>query len=157
MIEAFRKAQDSSVSTDHLLKQMRACEEEADLQTTIVSIMCDVADSDSSFNQEEFDFIKSAMKSMNMPLAMISEITDMMKERLSDSEGNLAEAYEVLGCTEDASIEEIKSQYRRRCKDYHPDNLESKGLAEDFLQYANQKMSERREAYETVMKSRGAL
>lgn len=54
--------------------------------------------------------------------------------------------YEVLGVSETASDEEIKSAYRKLAKKYHPDNYANSPLAD----VAEQKMKEINEAYDTI-------
>lgn len=54
--------------------------------------------------------------------------------------------YEVLGVSENASDEEIKSAYRKLAKKYHPDNYADSPLAD----VAEQKMKEINEAYDAI-------
>ncbi|WP_456408673.1 TerB family tellurite resistance protein [Caldithrix abyssi] len=65
------------------------------------------------------------------------------------------QAYQVLGITPEASVDEIKSAYKKMVNQYHPDRLMSKGIPEDFIQLANEKMIEINSAYEQIRKERG--
>lgn len=58
--------------------------------------------------------------------------------------------YEVLGVSENATDEEIKTAYRNLAKKYHPDNYAGSPLAD----VAEQKMKEINEAYDTVNQMR---
>lgn len=48
----------------------------------------------------------------------------------------------------------IKRKYKHLVVDFHPDRLQSKGLPEAFLQFANQKLQEINEAYEEIRRIR---
>jgi DnaJ like chaperone protein len=63
--------------------------------------------------------------------------------------------YAVLKCDETATDAEIKKQYRSLVREYHPDKIESKGLPEEFIKFANDKFNEVQEAYEHIRKARG--
>ena len=63
--------------------------------------------------------------------------------------------YKVLNSTPESSNEEIKSNYKKLVKDYHPDKIISKGLPEEFIDLATKKFQEIQEAYSIVRKERG--
>jgi len=63
--------------------------------------------------------------------------------------------YAALEIQANSSEEEIKRAYRRLVSEYHPDKIASKGLPEEFMQYAGDKFREIQEAYEAVRKERG--
>lgn len=63
--------------------------------------------------------------------------------------------YQVLGLTPQASVEEIKTTYKKLVNQYHPDRLIAKGVPEDFIKIANEKMAEINNAYDQIRKERG--
>lgn len=60
--------------------------------------------------------------------------------------------YEVLGIRKDASDEEIKAAYKELVRKYHPDKYQNNPLSD----LAEEKLQEVNEAYDLLMKNRGA-
>ena len=63
--------------------------------------------------------------------------------------------YEVLGLNHSASVEEIKKKYRDLIREYHPDVLMSKGVPQEFIEIANNKVAAINAAYDQIGKERG--
>ena len=59
--------------------------------------------------------------------------------------------YAVLGVSQNASDEEVKTAYRNLAKKYHPDNYAN---APDVAELAAEKMAEVNEAYDAIMNAR---
>ena len=74
----------------------------------------------------------------------------------SGSTGNssMDKYYAVLESQPSDSIETIKSNYRRLIKEYHPDRYINQNLPKDFIELANKKVKDVKEAYEKVMKEK---
>lgn len=66
----------------------------------------------------------------------------------------LSKSYEILGCNESDSDQDIKKKYRNLISKYHPDKIQSKELPEDFVVFANQKFQSIQQAYEEIMNLR---
>lgn len=64
--------------------------------------------------------------------------------------------YNVLSCTSACTDEEIKKQYKKLAKEFHPDAIIAKGLPEEFVAFATKRFQEIQEAYEKVKKKRGS-
>ena len=56
--------------------------------------------------------------------------------------------WEVLGIPRGASADEVRSAYREKLRQYHPDRVD--GLGEEFQQIAHQRTLEIRAAYEEL-------
>lgn len=67
----------------------------------------------------------------------------------------LDQAYSTLSVSKSNSDAEVKKAYRVMMSQNHPDKLISKGLPEEMIKLANQKTTEIKQAYDTIMKSRG--
>jgi DnaJ like chaperone protein len=68
--------------------------------------------------------------------------------------GEVDRSYKVLNCTPESSDEEIKGNYKKLVKDFHPDTIVSKGLPEEFIAFAAKRFREIQEAYERIRKER---
>jgi DnaJ like chaperone protein len=67
---------------------------------------------------------------------------------------NLDQYYKILGLDKNATDAEIKSAYRKKAQEYHPDKLASKGLPEGFTKFATEQMTLFSDAVDKIMKGR---
>lgn len=65
------------------------------------------------------------------------------------------DAYEILGVKPDASDDEVKSAYRNLARENHPDVLTAKGMPQEFIDLANDKLATINDAYDRIKKQRG--
>ncbi len=65
--------------------------------------------------------------------------------------------YVVLGVSKSDGDDAIKSAYRKLIRENHPDVLIAKGMPEDFIDMANQKMARINAAYDEIAKARGLV
>ena len=61
----------------------------------------------------------------------------------------------MLNCSPESSNEEIKSNYKKLVKDFHPDKIIAKGLPEEFIDFASNRFREIHESYEKIRQERG--
>lgn len=69
--------------------------------------------------------------------------------------GGLARAYATLGLKESATEAEIKRAYRKLISQYHPDRLVSRGLPEEMMEKAKERVREINVAYDALKAARG--
>lgn len=65
-----------------------------------------------------------------------------------------ADPYAVLGVAHGASEEEIKHTYRMLVRENHPDSLMARGVPEEFLRLANDKLAAINAAYARILQER---
>ncbi|MFQ6021818.1 MAG: co-chaperone DjlA [Acidiferrobacterales bacterium] len=70
---------------------------------------------------------------------------------------SLADAYAVLGVPHEANDDEIKKAYRRLMSQHHPDKLVAKGLPEEMMALAKEKVQEINRAYDQIRETRRRL
>ena len=67
---------------------------------------------------------------------------------------DLDKHYKILNCTPESTNEEIKSNYKKLVKDFHPDVIISKGLPEEFIDFASNRFREIQNSYEKIRQER---
>jgi DnaJ like chaperone protein len=78
------------------------------------------------------------------------QFNDMKAVHFNDNE----RFYKVLNCTPECTEEEIRANYKKLVKDFHPDTIVSKGLPEEFTEFATNRFQEIQEAYENIRQQR---
>jgi DnaJ like chaperone protein len=67
----------------------------------------------------------------------------------------LTDPYVILGLSYVAGEEEIRQTYRRLVRENHPDSLMARGVPEEFIKLANDKLAAINTAYEKIQLERG--
>jgi DnaJ like chaperone protein len=75
--------------------------------------------------------------------------------RNADTPTRLAEAYQVLGVSAQASDAEVSKAYRRLMSQNHPDKLVARGLPESMMKAAEEKTRQILAAYDLIREARG--
>lgn len=121
-------------------------------QPRIIELMMDVllrvSAADGSISSQEETMLLSATRIFNYSDTDYARLKSKYVKETN-------KYYGVLKCDETASNEEIKKQYRKLVTEYHPDKIESKGLPEEFIKFANDKFKEIQAAYDHIKKERG--
>jgi DnaJ like chaperone protein len=100
--------------------------------------------------------LRSAEEALIRAAAVIFQMTPDHYETLRGRYvADMERYYAVLGCRSSATDAEIKTCYRRRVQEYHPDKVVAKGLPEEFVKFANDKFREIQKAYEKIKADRG--
>ena len=91
-------------------------------------------------------------------LRKIKEIFNVSDRQYADIQAryfkDIDKYYKMLNCTPESSNEEIKSNYKKLVKDFHPDRIIAKGLPEEFIDFASNRFREIHESYEKIRQER---
>ena len=79
---------------------------------------------------------------------------NIYEELKTKFDNQASDAYLVLGVTQDMSLVDIKKEYQKKRREFHPDTLISKGLPEELLEKAKEKFIQIQQAYEEIEKQR---
>ncbi|MEJ2102164.1 MAG: TerB family tellurite resistance protein [Desulfobacterales bacterium] len=91
-------------------------------------------------------------------LRRIKEIFNISDTQYEDIKAvyfnDLDKHYKILNCTPESTNEQIKSNYKKLVKDFHPDVIISKGLPQEFIEFASSRFHEIQESYEKIRQER---
>ena len=117
----------------------------------------------SEFNNCQYNTIKYISKLLNFSSDYVDNILKQLgfydkwfksnKKNNNNAKYSQKDPYEILGLSKGASREEIKKKYKELVKKFHPDFIQAKGLDEEFLKFAEERMKEINRAYEILMKN----
>jgi DnaJ like chaperone protein len=113
----------------------------------MIDVLLRVSVADGVLSRSEETLILSAVRIFNLGDSRYNEL----KSRYGlDFEKH----YKILGVQRNDTEEQIKKQYRKLVKEYHPDTIAAKGLPEEFTKVAQDKFREIQEAYDFIREDR---
>lgn len=148
-IEIFRKAKDDAHTAADYLNQLAAIIQfNPQIAMTFLAALHAVAQADGFIHPDEREILLQAERVFRLRPGTIDAMLG------TAGAGAIDEAYTVLDCSPDMSDEEIKRAYRQKCVEFHPDKLTSKGLPDEFMQYATEQLAKVNDAYDTIKQAR---
>lgn len=146
----FNRARDDTTPTSAYTAQIRALlGHRPDRLRDLVALLLRVGLADGRLEAGEERLIRQINAELGLSARDFENALALFKR------DDIGAAYAVLEVDRGATNEEIKKSYRRLAKEYHPDVLQSRGLPEDFLKFANEKLQAINAAYARVKQERG--
>ena len=108
-----------------------------------------IAKADGKVSDEELDYLRRVAQIFGFAEA------DFERIRQSHLGPDESDPYTLLGVTREASDAEIKLAWRRLIRETHPDKLIAKGLPQEFVDLATDKMARVNAAYDRIARERG--
>ena len=109
---------------------------------------------DGEFNKSEQDVIRNIAYGFGIDKETLDEIIykfdSFYGSRFgvdSDEVSRENDAFEVLGLSKNASLDEVKARYKELVRQYHPDILMGRGESKDVIERSTKKLQEINEAY----------
>lgn len=109
---------------------------------------------DGEFNKSEQDIIRNIAYGFGIDKETLDEIIfkfdSFYGSRFgadSDEMSQENDAFEVLGLSKNASLDEIKARYKELVRQYHPDILMGRGESKEVIERSTKKLQEINEAY----------
>lgn len=147
--QVFNEAKDSAYAIDDFAVQFRnIVQGQPAVLNSFLDVLFRVAAADGTLHPSE----KSALERMKN----IFQVNDAQFNSIKANYfKDVDRYYKVLNCTPQSPNDEIRSNYKKLVKDFHPDTIVSKGLPEEFTEFAAERFREIQEAYDHVRKERG--
>jgi DnaJ like chaperone protein len=106
-----------------------------------------IAKADGAVHEDELSFLERVSQIFGLDAREFSRLL----ARHVRARGN---PYAVLGIAPDASAEDIKAQYRREVRETHPDVMIARGVPEEFVRIANDRLAALNAAYAQISAER---
>jgi DnaJ like chaperone protein len=144
----FNEAKDSPYSITDFAEQLyRMNSRQPTVLISFMDLLFKLAAADGSLNQDE-----------EKALLRIRDVFNISEQQYNSIKAcyfkDTDRYYRILNCSQQNSDQEIKASYKKLVKDFHPDTVISKGLPEEFVQFATVRFQEIQDAYENVRKER---
>ena len=109
---------------------------------------------DGEFNKSEQDVIRNIAYGFGIDKETLDEIIYKFDsfygsrfEADRDEVSRENDAFEVLGLSKNASLDEVKARYKELVRQYHPDILMGRGESKEVIERSTKKLQEINEAY----------
>ncbi len=153
--KVFNEAKHQSATFDDFARDFyRLSGNQPMLHNSILAMLCQVAAADGVLHPAEEQCLKSAAQIFRISPRAFQAIMAQYFGQATTAD-KIDRYYKILNCSESSSVDEIKKNYKKLVKEYHPDTLVSKGLPEELMKQAAERFREVQEAYEQIRKKRG--
>jgi DnaJ like chaperone protein len=147
--QVFNEAKDSRYSIDDFAIQLyQATQTQPTLLLSFLDLLFKIAAADGKLHPEEENALKSVKDIFNISDGQFENLKAIYFK-------DFDKYYKILNCTPESSSQEIKSNYKKLVKDFHPDTIVSKGLPEEFMEFASNRFREIKESYDKIRQERG--
>ena len=163
--EAFRDGKTTGFPLEERLAKLKsAVANRQDLLLLFLEIQIQVAFADGNLDKDEREALHQIANGLGYSAKELDKLLEMIiaganfhqqgqtggSNSFAQSGQQLANAYKVLGVTEQDSASDIKKAYRKLMSQHHPDKLVAKGLPPEMMETAKQKAQDIQAAYELI-------
>lgn len=162
-IQMFTQGKDSEFPLEPTLRRLRRqCVDRPDVVRMFIQIQLQTALWSGAFHAAGRQVMARVAASLGISAYEVVQMEALLRMQQSSRQppearptiDKLAQAYDVLGVTREASDAEVTKAYRRLMNQNHPDKLVARGLPESMMKVAEEKTRQVRAAYEVVREAR---
>jgi len=147
--QVFNEAKDSPYSLEDFARQFyQISQGQPAVRLSYLDLLFQIAAADGRLHPAEESALKQIKAIFQISDAQFNNVKDVYFKDVNNF-------YKVLNVTPESSEEEIKANYKKLVKEFHPDTIVSKGLPEEFTEFATKRFREIQEAYEAVRTEKG--
>ena len=170
-ISVFRKAKDDGLTIYAYAAEFASCEPQAAVREMLYSMLWDLACADGDVSAAELSILRNITMHLGVRSTLFEYESDRRLGSRRSREGSrrrssgrssqdygapsLRDAYATLGCTSSATDAELKQAYREMAKQNHPDVLRARGVPEELVKKANERMARVNAAWAEIKRARG--
>ena len=169
-IQLFNQGKEAGFDLDGALRSLRtACHGRRDLLGMFLQIQMHAALADGgTMHPAERELLEHICAALGISTYELNQYEQFVRaqqrfrgagggsgSRTQPPQDTLAAAYQTLGVASTATDAEIKTAYRRLMKENHPDKLVARGLPENMIKLAQEKVQQINVAYDAIKQSRG--
>ena len=114
------------------------------IKQNFLGLLCELAAIDGDLTQKELLYAEQVFSLHGYVNAFFRVQTENSEQE------NLETYYKILEVSPEATDQELKSAYRKKCIEFHPDKLQSKGLPPEMLAHAENEMRRINQAYDAI-------
>jgi DnaJ like chaperone protein len=123
----------------------------------VLGFLFNLAFIDGVLNENEEEILKKISKTFRISQNDFDQLLESFKSFYKESENftelSVDEASKILDLRESDTIEDVKRKYKKLVKENHPDIIMGKGLDDEFVKDATEKLQLINEAYEVLKKA----
>jgi len=146
-IKIFNAGKDSKETFEDYARQFyEAFHDHPEVLASLVDLLLRVSHADGVLHPAEDRLIEQAVE-----IFCIRQEYQQIKARYS-STNDLNKCYGILGANLGESLRDIKKKYRRLAMEYHPDRVQSNGVAPELALLSEERFKEIQHAFDVVEK-----
>ncbi len=155
----FNAGRDAPVPFSYLVREL-AVELNAEhatkrIRCAIVQLFGALMVADREVHDEEVRMLEETGRALGVEEYVREFLAGYRAHSSSNTNLTLERCYEILGVAPSSTDSQVKSAYRRKAKECHPDFAEGAGLSAAEIQRAKQKFQQINIAYQTICEARG--
>lgn len=146
----FDLAKQDVAGFDAYAKQLATCMSgDKQILSDVLDGLFHIAKADNILHPNEIAFLEEVARIFGFSE---SEFANIQARHVLNKEEN---PYQILGVEPEIADDDLKSHYRQLVRDNHPDKLIARGVPEEFIAIATERLQGINEAYDVVSKQRG--